>query len=112
MPKNILKNDNERKSILNKILYILNINETNKLFSLKDIDNDIEKQNKIYQLELEIKKFFYTGHWTCFVKPTKRKWLSMIKYIFKHSNIKLLTLQSTILIDNKYTYETYYNLIF
>ena len=112
MPKNILKYENERNLILQKIFSILNISNINKIISLKEIDYDSEKQKKIYELESEIKKYFYTSHWTCFVKPTKRKWLSMIKYIFKHTNVKLLALQSTRINNNKYIYETYYNLFF
>ena len=112
MPKNILKYTNERNIILQKIFNILNICDTNKIFSLKEVDYNFEMQKQIYELESEIKKYFYTSHWTCFVKPTKRKWLSIIKYIFKHTNVRLLALQSTKINNNKYIYETYYNLFF
>jgi hypothetical protein len=57
--------------------------------------------NIICELEFEIKKQFYTSHRKCFVKPIKRIWLSMIKYIFKHTDVKLLALQSTKINNNK-----------
>jgi len=82
MPKLIKPDDNiKRQDIMNKILSILDINKDNDCFYLNEID--IDKKNKIYELENEIKKYYICIHWTCFCKKTKRKWLSIIKYICK-----------------------------
>jgi hypothetical protein len=94
MPKNIEKYDNERKNILNKLYEILEITDINKQFSLKELDNNIEKQQKILQLEEEIKKYFVCSRWCYFSQKCtglKRNYLSLIKSIFKALNIKMLT---------------------
>ncbi len=88
MPKVIKPEDNaKREAILEKILEILGKKEgdTDVTFFLSKMDTDEESQNKIYELEQEIKKYYKAGAWTCFTKEkeTKRKWLGMIKYICK-----------------------------
>ena len=54
---------NERQIILEKIFEILNIDDSNNTFFLKDLDNDNNKQNLILELELDIRKYFVCGHW-------------------------------------------------
>ena len=53
---------NERQIILEKIFEILNIDDSNNTFFLKDLDNDENKQNLILELELDIRKYFVCGH--------------------------------------------------
>lgn len=86
MPKVIKPEDNaKRDQILSSILEILGKKEgdTEVTFFLSKMDTDEEAQNKIYELEQDIKKYYKAGAWTCFTKETKRKWLGMIKYICK-----------------------------
>jgi len=89
MPKVIKQEDNaKRDAILEKILEILGKKEgdTDVTFFLSKMDTDEEAQNRIYELEQEIKKYYICGTWTCFAKDenvVKRKWLSMVKYICK-----------------------------
>jgi hypothetical protein len=45
MPKQI--NIDKQKEVLDKIYKILNINEENKTFSLKELDENVDKQNAI-----------------------------------------------------------------
>lgn len=93
MPKVIKAEDNEKREyIISKILEIIGINTDNDTFLLSKMDLDIDKQNKIYELEADIKKYYKTGKWSCFNKPIKRKWLSIIKYLCKEHN---KTLDST-----------------
>jgi hypothetical protein len=54
---------NQRKEISNKILNILHITDTNKIISLKYLDENIEIQNQILGLELDIKKNFVCSRW-------------------------------------------------
>jgi hypothetical protein len=96
MPKVIKQEDNaKRDAILEKILEILGKKEgdTDVTFFLSKMDIDEESQNKIYELEQEIKKYYVCSKWTCFnkEKETKRKWLSMIKYICKEHERKMDT---------------------
>ena len=93
MPKVIKEEDNiKREEIINKILDILGRKdgETEIIFFLNKIDE--ESQNKIYELEQDIKKYYKAGSWTCFTKDEsiiKRKWLSMTKYLCKEHNINI-----------------------
>ena len=88
MPKHI--NKEKQKEVLDKLLVILEINENNKTFSLKELDDNEEKQNDILGLEPMIKEGFCYSTWTCFRRDTKRKWLSMIKYILKDMEKNLI----------------------
>ena len=91
MPKKIDNYDKERNELLERLLNILEIDEINNTLSINKIDKDIDKQNKILDLELEIKKYFYYSQWSCFkstFKP-KRRWLSIIKNLMKAMNYKI-----------------------
>lgn len=87
MPKQ--NNKEKQKEVLDKIFVILNINDNNKLFSLKELDNNIDKQNAILKLEDEIKEAFCYSTWTCFKKEMNRKWLSFVKYVVKDMGIEM-----------------------
>jgi len=106
MPKNITSFDSERKEILNKILEILEINEFNKSFLLQDMDDLLEKQQLIYDLEPDIKKYFLTSKWSCFFKSNEqqRKWYNIIKTVFKDLDIDYCTKRKGCKVDgNKIT---------
>ena len=71
MPKVIKPEDNAKRDlILEKILEILGKKEgdTDVTFFLSKMDTDEESQNKIYELEQEIKKYYVCSKWTCFAK--------------------------------------------
>lgn len=51
------KYQTEREEIYNKILTILDLKD-DKSFLLCELDEDVEKQNKILDLKEEIKKYF------------------------------------------------------
>ncbi len=88
MPKKVELYNEERQNIINKLFEILEINNNNNFFSLQKLDEDIEKQKQILDLEPDIKKFFNCSRWTCINKKNvQRKWLSIIKYLFKDMNI-------------------------
>jgi hypothetical protein len=93
MPKKVELYNEERQNIINKLFEILEINNNNNFFSLQKLDEDIEKQKQILDLEPDIKKFFKCSRWTCINKKNvQRKWLSIIKYLFKDMNIKYSSL--------------------
>ena len=113
MPKKVEQYNNERKQLLDKLFNILEINENNNMFSLYKLDNDIDKQNKILELESEIKKYFLCSRWTYFShkkdREIKRTYLSLIKAIMRDMDIKMI---SSSLVkkydDNTTKYETFY----
>lgn len=94
MPKQI--NKEKQKEVLDKLFLILQINENNNKFSLHELDSNEEKQNKILGLEDEIKDAFCYSTWTCFRRDTKRKWLSMIKYVMKELDKNLISTNKAI----------------
>ena len=112
MPKDITQFTNERKELLQKLFTILEINDKNKMFSLKELDENNDKQTKILELEPDIKKYFLCARWTYFSNKNrefKRNYLSLIKAIMKDMNVKMSA--STLvkkLDDNTTKYETYY----
>ncbi len=111
MPKSIDKFTNERNDVLQKILNILEITEKNNKFSLKELDNNIEKQNAIIELESEIKKIFICSRWSYFSNKNrqfKRNYLSLIKTLCKQMDVKLITSTMTKKYDNTTESETYY----
>jgi len=111
MPKDISKYSKEREEILLKIFNILGINEHNNNFELKKIDEDIEMQNKILELEPDIKKYFNCSRWSCYASSNvKKKYLSLIRYVLKTMNYDIISKRKMI---NKVTYkkETYYYVI-
>jgi hypothetical protein len=92
MPKQVDKFTNERQDILNKMFLILGVNENNNTFLLHELDQNIEKQNKILELEPEIKKYFICGSWSCFRNEDaiKNKSLSIIKSVVKDMGLKIM----------------------
>ena len=102
----------ERQIILNKIFEILNINDSNNTFFLKDLDNDEKKQNQILELESDIRKFFVCGNWACFTNHNiKRKALSIIKNLINDMNYNIIPKRKLIIKDNDRYRDTIYYLI-
>jgi hypothetical protein len=78
------KYQTEREVICNKIIEILG----NKTFILCDLDEDIEKQNKILELKPEIQQYFACSTISSF-KPNfecKRPYLNIIRGILRKQN--------------------------
>jgi hypothetical protein len=112
MPKKVENYEVERKQVLQKMLDILGITDTNKMFSLKELDANEQKQNDILALEPDIKKYFFYSNWTCFKKPCKRRYLSFIKYVMKDMNINLKAATLTTRFDDLSSQsETYYKIL-
>ena len=99
MPKQVDKYTKERQDVLNKMFSILGINENNNTFLLHELDTNTEKQNKILELEPEIKKYFICGSWSCFRTPDiKRKPLSIIKCLLR--DMDYVVMSSSIKVNN------------
>lgn len=111
MPKKVENYEEERKQVLQKLLDILGITDTNKMFSLKELDSNQQKQNDILALESDIKKYFNYGNWTCFKKPCKRRFLSLAKYVMKDCNIELSQVSAYSRTDGKESYESFYKIV-
>jgi hypothetical protein len=103
MPKNVDKYTKERKDVLNNLFQILGINENNNTFLLHELDTNIEKQNKILELEYHIKKYFICGSWNCFKDcEVKRKYLSLIKNTMKNMGYIVMSARRNVKIDDKF----------
>ena len=115
MPKSIKNFTKEREEVLQKMLTILGITDDNKMFSLKKLDEDEEKQKQIIDLVEDIKKYFVCSKWTYFShteREIKRNYLSLIKAVFKSMNVKIYSTFIHKKIDGKNKCETIYILTF
>ena len=95
------KYQNEREEICNKIITILELTEDN-TFLLCELDEDIEKQNKLLELKEEIQKYFACSTISSF-KPNfecKRPYLNIIRSILRKQNYTFIGNDYTIKINN------------
>jgi hypothetical protein len=85
----------EQEEIVDKIIKILDL-ENKKSYTLYELDNNLEIQNRIMELIPEIRKWYSFNNMKAVGEPKKRKrpWLSIIK--------NLITLKYNITIK-KYT---------
>ena len=86
---------NERKEILNKIMNIIKINNSNLTFYSHELDKNIEGQQEILNMIPDIEKYFKVSSWASFQsnKNVSRKYLSIVKSILKDMDIKFNTCQ-------------------
>jgi hypothetical protein len=75
---------NEQNEIIDKIIAILDLENKN-TYTLYDLDNHLEIQNKIMELIPEIRKWFSFNNMKSVGEPEKikRPWLSIIKNLIK-----------------------------
>ena len=95
------KYQNEREEICNKIITILDLKEDN-TFLLCELDEDIEKQNKILDLKEEIQKYFACSTISSF-KPNfecKRPYLNIIRSILRKQNYNVNSNDIEIKLEN------------
>jgi hypothetical protein len=95
------KYQNEREEICNKIITILNLKEDN-TFLLCELDEDIEKQNKILEMKEEIQKYFACSTISSF-KPNfncKRPYLNIIRSILRKQNYNFIGNDYTIKVND------------
>ena len=91
----------EREEICNKLINILNLPE-DKTFLLSELDEDIEKQNKILSMKEEIQKYFAVSTISSF-KPNfecKRPYLNIIRSILRMQKYEFEGNDFNIKIDN------------
>jgi len=78
------KYTNEREDTINRALEILQLDE-DKSFILYEFDKDIEKQNRIIELAIDIKRYFASSYWNGINdKNTVRPYLTIIRNLFKN----------------------------
>lgn len=94
LKKNVYNSQCEQ--IINKLDAILFSDLNNRSFFLYHLENDIEKQNKIIQLESDVKKYMVSSSWVYFCKQTSKIYLSLLLSIYKYMNYQILKSQSTL----------------
>lgn len=74
----------DQEDIINTIINILEFNDQ-KTITLYELDNDLEKQQKIMDLIPNIRKYFSFNNWKAVGEPErfKRPWLSIIRQLTK-----------------------------
>jgi len=75
---------NERTDILNKIINIIGLH-----FFSHELDTNKEKQEKIYALEEDIKKYFSVGNWPAYKSKSivEKRAISIVRSILKDMDI-------------------------
>jgi hypothetical protein len=95
------KYQTEREEICNKIITILDLKEE-KTFLLCELDEDMEKQNKILEMKEEIQKYFACSTISAF-KPKfecKRPYLNIIRSILRKQNYNFIGNDYTIKVND------------
>ena len=85
------------------------------IFSLKTLDDNLTKQQDIINLEINIKKYFFCSKWCYFNnknRECKRKYLSLIKSIFKNMGISITSKTYTKKTNTEKYYETKYKIVY
>lgn len=101
--KKHIKFKKEQEQIFKSLNDILNTNE----LILYDIDNNKEKQQQIYDLINDIKKYYpSSGISGINQKICKRPYLSIIKYLMKLNNYNIITTDYSIYVSKEYSIRT------
>ena len=85
------KYSDERKAITEKIINILELEANNFEFTLYELENNKEKQEKLLDLKIEIQKFFEVSTISTF-KPEykcKRPYLNLARSILRKQGYKV-----------------------
>jgi len=105
------KNDkffNEQSMILNNLEKILNLDNDNRSFILYYLDNNTEQQKQILALIPEIRKYFSCGSWTAINRSVKKKYLSLLRSIYKSMGYSITRKMLPISINNEVIYTQKY----
>jgi hypothetical protein len=91
-PSKMVKYKKEREEILNKLLQMLGINETNNIFYLYDVERD-DKLKQILDLKNSIEKYFTSKQAVVFQHNKKaiKPHTSLIRLVFKEMGYKYVT---------------------
>lgn len=79
----------ERETLVKKLDSILGFTETNRSFCVDTLKDDEEKQKNIIGLETDVRKYFSYSQWPYFTCGGKKKYLSLLKSIYKDMDYKL-----------------------
>ena len=79
----------EREEIINKLNSIIGITTENNKFILEELKSNEEKQNQILGLVNEVNKYYACSQWPCFNKDIEKKWLSLMKALYKNTGYNL-----------------------
>lgn len=81
----------DRKAVADRILEIIGISETNKIFYSHLLDENKEIQEAVLALDDEIKRVFPVSTWNAYKQGNEkieRRYLSIIKSVLKSCEIK------------------------
>jgi len=102
---------NERKELTKKLLQLLGISSSNKMFN--NIDVNEETQTAIINLVPDIKKYYSIAKWYYFQKDKVsdvKPYISISKSLLKDMGIKFESFQGSRKLGNKSTTYTSYNI--
>jgi len=106
MPKNSKSNFNkdEQMKLKDKLIEIIGITKEKNYFSLHEIDQNTEMQEKILALTDDCKKLFATSRWTYFhnIKEnilSSRPYILLIRNILSACDIKFYNKHTTLTLE-------------
>ncbi len=101
---NISKKDKyitQQHDILNKINEIIGLNKDNNTFYLYDLENDLEKKEKILALSDDIKIYFSASTWGFYTSDKCRgNHVLLCKNVFKALDLTIISTSQFIIRDN------------
>lgn len=101
-PLKVDKFQNEQNQIFKKMNNILGLTDDNNTFYLYTIDDDQNKQDQIMALLDDCKKYFNSAKWVIFNKTVnERRYLSLIRSVYRAMGYKLESIMRTFKEDNK-----------
>lgn len=101
---------NERKAITKKLLELLHIDNSNKMFNSYDLDHNEETQKAILDMIPNIERYFTVAGWSYYRKNNNqtRPYISVIKSVLKDMKINVVSASKKKRIDEKIvTYSIY-----
>jgi hypothetical protein len=103
----------ERKVLTKKLLQIIGITNTNKMFDSYELDNDVEKQKNILDLKPEIEQYYKVAGWSYYRKGKKktRPYISITKSLLKDMKINVISSSKKKKIENKSITHTIYTIL-
>jgi hypothetical protein len=103
----------QRNNILNNVLKIIGISDSNSLFYSHIISDNINIQQQLLDLTDDLKKYYATSTWSTFKNTidVENKALSIVRMLLKEHNIKYKSTPVKIKIGLKTISSTQYQII-
>jgi len=101
---------NERKDLTKKLLQLLGITSSNKIFDSYTLDHNLELQKSIINLVPLIEKYFSVAKWSYHKGKKNKLYLSISKSLLKEMNIHFISHNKKKKVDDQFVPYVAYNI--